>query len=240
MSRLLLVVCAVLGALTLAPTRSQAAEPVLIELFTSQGCSSCPPADRLLQELGAREDVIALAYHVDYWDYLGWEDAFGKAAFTQRQRSYSARVNREFAGGRYRGAFTPELVIAGTDSLVGSARGIIEKRIAAHAATPAKATIEAQRQGDTIRARISPRGDAAPRARVMLATYMPRAPVAITHGENAGKTIDYTHVVTDLRKIGDWDGLGPLTVEARGVDGPAVVFLQRGEAGRIIAAAHTD
>ena len=240
MHRLLLIICATITAFTLAPARAQAGEPVLVELFTSQGCSSCPPADRLLHELGARDDVIALAYHVDYWDYLGWEDAFGQPAFSQRQHSYSQRVNREYIGGRYRGAFTPELVIAGSDSLVGSARKIIEKRIDAHSRTPAPATIALRRDGGAIRAEIASRGNPAPRVQVMLATYVPNATVKITRGENAGKSIDYSNIVTELRKIGEWDGTAPVTLEARGVDGPAVVFLQRGEAGQIIAAARVD
>jgi len=240
MYRLLFVICAALSLFALAPARVQAGEPVLIELFTSQGCSSCPPADRLLRELGAREDVIALAYHVDYWDYLGWEDAFGQRAFSKRQHSYSQRVNREYIGGRYRGAFTPELVIAGSDSLVGSARKIIEKRIAAHSRAPAPATISLRRDGGAIRVEIASRGKPAPRVRVMLATYVPSATVRISRGENAGKTIDYSNIVTDLRKIGEWDGTAPVTVAARDVEGPAVIFLQRGEAGRIIACAQID
>ena len=240
MYRLLLVLLTALSVSALAPARTQAGEPVLIELFTSQGCSSCPPADKLLRELGAREDVIALAYHVDYWDYLGWKDAFGQSDFSRRQRSYSQRVNRDFIAGNYRGAFTPELVIAGSDSLVGSARKIIEKRIAAHSKGPAAAEIALRHQGDTIRVEIAPRGDSAPAARVMLASYVPSKTVQITKGENAGKTIDYSHIVTELRAIGEWDGLAPVTIEARGVSGPAVVFLQRGEAGRIIAAAQID
>jgi len=240
MYRLLFVICAALSVFSLAPARVQAGEPVLIELFTSQGCSSCPPADRLLRELGAREDVIALAYHVDYWDYLGWEDAFGQRAFSKRQHSYSQRVNREYIGGRYRGAFTPELVIAGSDSLVGSARKIIEKRIAAHSRAPAPATISLRRDGGAIRVEIASRGKPAPRVRVMLATYVPSATVRISRGENAGKTIDYSNIVTDLRKIGEWDGTAPVTVAARDVEGPAVIFLQRGEAGRIIACAQID
>ena len=240
MYRLLFVICAALSLFALAPARVQAGEPVLIELFTSQGCSSCPPADRLLRELGAREDVIALAYHVDYWDYLGWEDAFGQRAFSKRQHSYSQRVNREYIGGRYRGAFTPELVIAGSDSLVGSARKIIEKRIAAHSRAPTPATISLRRDGGAIRVEIASRGKPAPRVRVMLATYVPSATVRISRGENAGKTIDYSNIVTDLRKIGEWDGTAPVTVAARDVEGPAVIFLQRGEAGRIIACAQID
>jgi hypothetical protein len=219
---------------------AQAGEVVVVELFTSQGCSSCPPADRVLGELAQEDDVIALAYHVDYWDYLGWEDAFGQKAFSRRQHAYSRRVNREYIGGRYRGAFTPELVIAGSDSLVGSARKIIEKRIAAHSRTQAPATIALRRDGGAIRADIAPRGKPAPRVQVMLATYVPSATVRITRGENAGRTIDYTNIVTELRKIGEWDGTTPATFEAPGMTGPAVVFLQRGEAGRIIACAQIE
>src|SRR5688500_10287761 len=99
-----------------------AAQPVVVELFTSQGCSSCPPADEFLGELARRPGIIALAYHVDYWDELGWKDRFSIPAASQRQRGYVKRLSRA-------GAFTPQIVVSGDTSLVGSNRVEVERAI---------------------------------------------------------------------------------------------------------------
>lgn len=219
------------------PSAAQALRPVVVELFTSQGCSSCPPAEELLRELGMRDNVITLAYHVDYWDYLGWEDTFASPAFTERQRRYAIKVDRQHIERPLRGAFTPEMIIQGTDSLIGSARAAIEARIAAHAAVPPLADIALRQDGADLLVDITPAAARLPDMEVMLATYLPEASVTVTRGENAGRTLDYTHVVTDLRMIASWDGVEPLTLRVGGAAGPVVVFLQRGRAGPILAAA---
>ena len=103
---------ALAGFLALAPLEGARAD-VVVELYTSQGCSSCPPADALLEQLAARDDVIALSLHVDYWDYLGWQDAFANPAFTKRQRGYAARAGSSMI-------YTPQMVIGGRDHIVGT------------------------------------------------------------------------------------------------------------------------
>jgi hypothetical protein len=103
----LLTACLIiLSAPSLAQDR-----PVLVELFTSQGCSSCPPADALLHKLARRDDVVALALHVDYWDYIGWKDTFAKAAHSARQRAYAREAGRRMV-------YTPQMIINGADHVV--------------------------------------------------------------------------------------------------------------------------
>ncbi|MEM8788166.1 MAG: DUF1223 domain-containing protein [Pseudomonadota bacterium] len=232
------MVIPVLAALGLAaPMPAAADQPVVVELFTSQGCSSCPPADRLLGELAERGDVIALAYHVDYWDYLGWKDTFADAKYSDRQRDYAPQVDRSYIGRAFRGSFTPEVVVQGTDSLIGSAARIIQERIDAYAAADAYADILMERASGGLIVRIDPAGGTVPATRVMMARYMPRATVEIGRGENAGRSLTYHRVVTELRQIGDFSGQGRLDLRVPEVDGPVVIFLQRGDAGPILAAA---
>src|SRR5690606_23996855 len=108
-----LFLCAAIGA-------AQAADrPVVVELFTSQGCSSCPPADRFLGELAARPGVIALGLHVDYWDYIGWKDPYARRAHTERQRDYSRTLNQRYV-------YTPQMVINGAFQAIGSDRAAVD------------------------------------------------------------------------------------------------------------------
>lgn len=234
---LLLAVGAVSAVLSAPATRAAEATPVLVELFTSQGCSSCPPADALLGELAKRDGVIALAYHVDYWDYLGWKDTFAQPAFTQRQRSYAPQVDRQHIKRRLRGSFTPEMVIQGRDSLIGSAARTVEARIEAHAATPAVAKVALKSEGADLIVNLTPARGQAADTRVMMARFRPKIDVTIDRGENAGRTLTYHRVVTELSQIGRWDGKAGQTLRVSNVDGPVVVFLQRGNAGPVLAAA---
>ncbi len=215
-------------------------KPVLVELFTSQGCSSCPPADSYLGELAASDDVIALAYHVDYWDYLGWKDTFAKPAYTLRQRTYSLQVNRQYIGSTFAGIFTPEAVVQGTDSLIGSSRETIAARVAAHQAAPIGADLALTREGENLNIRVSPAPNGSPKARIMVATYLPEAKVDVRRGENAGRQLTYHHVVTSLTHAGDWNGKDTVDVRMKGVNGAAVVFLQGGGAGPVLAVAQSD
>ncbi|MEO1313757.1 MAG: DUF1223 domain-containing protein [Pseudomonadota bacterium] len=214
--------------------------PVLVELFTSQGCSSCPPADRLLGELAKRDDVIALAYHVDYWDYLGWKDTFARPEHTKRQRGYAQEANREYLGRTFRGSFTPEMVVQGSDSLIGSSALTIQQRITAHSKTTAPAEVTLARIEGGLTIRVVPLGNGSPSANIMVATYTPEARVDVRRGENAGKALIYYHVVSELIKASDWDGTAPIDLTVRGVSGPVVVFLQRGSTGKVLAAAQLE
>ena len=222
----------------IAPARADT--PVVVELFTSQGCSACPSADRLLSELAARDDVIALSFHVDYWDYLGWKDTLATPQSTQRQRTYAPRVNRELIGRKLRGSFTPEMVIEGTDSLIGSDREDVLARIAAHARVEDVAEVDLRREGDALVIELMPVGAGAAMANVRLVQFIPRAVVDIRRGENAGRTIVYTNVVTKITDVARWDGRAPQTVRVRNIDEPVAVLVQRGEAGSILAAAQID
>ena len=120
-----------------------AGEAVVVELFTSQGCSSCPPADRILGELAERDDVIALALHVDYWDYLGWKDEFASPQYTKRQRAY-ARAAGE------RTIYTPQMVIGGQDHVIGSRPMKVSQAIQKHIAKAQPVRVQLKRNGDTL------------------------------------------------------------------------------------------
>lgn len=205
--------------------------PVVVELYTSQGCSSCPPADALLYELADRDDVIALAMHVDYWDYIGWKDPFGNPAHAERQRAYAAAGNR-------RTIYTPEMVVQGQTDIVGSKPMKLAEAIAAHARTPRAVGLTLSRDGDVVQ--IDARNIAASTddMTVHLLRYTPRQTTKIKRGENRGKTLDYANVVEGWTVLGSWDGRTPLSMTAQVVgDKPTVVIIQQDAAGPILAAA---
>ena len=209
--------------------------PVVVELFTSQGCSSCPPADELLKVLAKRPDVIALALHVDYWDYIGWKDEFARPEHTARQKAYAMK------GGR-NSVYTPQMIINGQDDIVG-ARGMdLADAIARHADLAPKATLSAVRQGGelSIAARLLVAETSAPMV-VHLGRYTPERDVKITRGENAGRHFVYTNIVDSWTVLGEWSGREPLsmTVPLQG-DRPAAILIQYEDTGAIIAAARLD
>ncbi|WGH78944.1 DUF1223 domain-containing protein [Jannaschia ovalis] len=174
-----------------------AADPVVVELFTSQGCSSCPPADEMLGQLAQHEDVIALSLHVDYWDWIGWADTFAAPEFTARQRAYATAAKSEVV-------YTPQFVVGGRDSLAGAKGLQLSELIAAHR----------DANGDVLRIASTGTGrqvmaDAtvldAP-ARLMLVTVLPEAEVRILHGENAGRDVTYHNVVRAWQDLAQWSG----------------------------------
>ena len=222
------VTAAALG-LTLGPV--QAGERVvLIELYTSQGCSSCPPADALLKELSPREDVIPLALHVDYWDYIGWKDVFADPAYADRQRAYARAAGQ-------RTIYTPQMIVGGLDHVVGYKPMSLADAIMKHREKPPVAEIQMQRDGASVSIEISaeePLGATI----VQLVRYMPEATVAIKAGENRGETISYSNIVTEWRKLQDWDGASDVTLSAEAAgEQPVVVVLQKPGHGEVIAAA---
>ena len=220
--------------LTVLPAALRADDaPVVIELFTSQGCSSCPPADRLLQDIGSREDVIALALHVDYWDYLGWKDSFAQSAFSKRQKAYAHT-------GRRRTVFTPELVVQGQDSFVGHKGDRIQASIAAHRTQPRLATLTVERSADGFALKISPVGTSAPAADLLLVRFLPNDKVMIERGENAGKTVLYTNIVGKITQIGSWNGASDATIVIEKIDGPHAVIVQQTNHGPILTAARLN
>jgi hypothetical protein len=226
----------VLLLLGLLPQKSLAEDaPVVVELFTSQGCSSCPPADELLREMSERPDVIALAFHVDYWDYIGWKDTFGNPEFTLRQKGYAHAQSA-------RTIYTPQFMIAGHTAVGGAHPQEIDALITEEAARAEDLHIQVV-LADEGRIRIS----ASPLVRLQgpvqinLVRYLPSAEVSITRGENKGRKIDYANVVTSWQILGTWSGMGDLTVEAPySGDERGIVILQAADFGPILAAARID
>lgn len=167
----------------------------VVELFTSQGCAQCPPADALLTGLAEEGDVVALAYHVDYWDYVGWEDTFGSPEFSDRQRAYA----KSWGSSRI---YTPQMVVNGAKGVVGSRRNEVHGALDG-AALPLG--VQLARDGDALEVTIPP-NTSLDDAVVWMVTYLDRADVAIDKGENAGKAMVYTQVVTDRQVLGMWEG----------------------------------
>jgi hypothetical protein len=221
-----------LAAALVGTTAARAQEnPVVVELFTSQGCSSCPPADALLTELAGREGVIALALHVDYWDYLGWKDSFGRPGNTKRQRAYAKAV-------RSRTIYTPEIVVQGEERLKGHDAAAIAGKIAKHQQTPPAADLTLERDGDTLKIFLAPTAGYAGTSDVHVVSYIPSAEVAIEAGENAGQTVTYSNIVTDWQTIAEWDGISPVELHEYGVgDGPVAVIVQQKHMGPVVTAA---
>lgn len=223
------------------------AETVVVELFTSQGCSACPPADALLAELSEEEDVIALAFHVDYWDAFGWVDPFASPEFSRRQEEYG----RRFAVRRY----TPQMVVNGGAEMIGHDRRLVGKalRAARHEARPAVRASLALAPGaqkgrleivdlsdrETAAAIQEGEGPAFAEAAIWLAGFDSENESVIAGGQNADRRLTYCNVVREWRRIGTWLGEGPLSVEfdrPQG-DGGLAVIVQEGGAGRILGAA---
>jgi len=217
-------------ALSLGSALTAQETPVVVELFTSQGCSSCPPADALLHRLAARDDVIALALHVDYWDYIGWKDAFARPEHTQRQKRYAHTAGR-------RTIYTPEMVINGVDSVVGARTMEIVEAIQAHQAQSPRVHLRVVRRGDQLDITAKPLAV----SEAMIVTvlrYRPKEHVKIRRGENAGKTLTYANIVSDWQQVAEWSGRAEMhAMAAAPGDLPAVVLVQAKGPGRILAAA---
>lgn len=214
----------------LSASVAQAESPVVVELFTSQGCSSCPPADALLGDLANRDDVIALGLHVDYWDYIGWKDHFADPSYSARQRAY-ARAAQQHS------VYTPEIVVGGKDHLVGSKGMRLAELIQRHKALPSLVDVELSRNSAEIDISVDAQR-AAGEAEVLLAVFQPHAAIDIHRGENAGRRLEYHNIVRELVRLGTWDGRTPFRTRARVPDGFHVaVLVQRPNAGPIIGAA---
>jgi hypothetical protein len=171
----------------------------VVELFTSQGCSSCPPADKLMTELSKDPGLIVLTLPVDYWDYLGWKDTLAQPAFTQRQRAYSAvRGDRQ--------VYTPQAVINGASHAVGSEKAAINQAIVSTRLQPAVLSVPVGiDKGDAgLKVGIAP--SAGLSGHVWVLTTVRERAVQIGRGENTGRSIVYSNVVRSLTRIGAWNG----------------------------------
>jgi hypothetical protein len=197
-----IAIAASIAAVIIA-TRSDAADRprAVIELFTSQGCSSCPPADALLGELAQDPRIVALTLPVDYWDYLGWKDTLASHAYTERQRGYAdARGDRK--------VYTPQVVVNGLAHAVGSDRSAIEQAIVRTNGGAKSLTIEAglERAGDGVALSVAPGQAPSEGADVLLAWVDSIKWVRIERGENTGREIAYHNVVRRLSSVGRWTG----------------------------------
>lgn len=207
---------------------------VVVELFTSQGCSSCPAADAVLQDLAARDDVIALALHVDYWDYIGWKDDFARPGHAARQRAYAAASGRRMI-------YTPQMVVQGREDLVGVKTMELADLIMQYKSADPAIDLGATRQGGEVVVHLAPLKGAKGPYDVQLVRYDPLRKAHITRGENSGLDIDYANVVTDWSTIGRWDGTAPAELRAPLTgDAPAAVLVQQAGTGPIAVAARLD
>ncbi len=205
--------------------------PVVVELYTSQGCSSCPPADDLLAELSDRDGVIPLALHVDYWDYIGWKDVFGRPQNTARQKAYARNAGRKMI-------YTPQMIIGGVADVVGANPTAVLDGISKVQNARSPVSMEVSRTGGRLRITASASGQTPAKMSVQLVRYMPEKTVTITRGENAGLTMKYSNIVTDWREIATWNGRSDLDLsEAISGSAPMVVIIQEDGPGRILAAA---
>ncbi len=182
--------------------------PVVVELFTSQGCSSCPPADAMLAGLSDEADILPLSFHVDYWDYLGWADSFAQPEFTARQERY-AKVAGE------RSVYTPQIIVDGQDTAVTLGPAQLMGLIDASRLAPAMVSVQRDTtpRGEVIE--LMPLSDLGGKIDILMVRYAPEREVRMTAGENRGKVITYTNVVLSLDRLAEWDGADPLRVTVR-------------------------
>lgn len=210
-------------------------DPIVVELFTSQGCSACPPADELLGELAGRDNVIALALHVDYWDYIGWADTFANRAFSQRQQAYGHAAGSTVV-------YTPQMVIGGVEHVIGNRTMEVMDTIAAHRSAPNPVSVDATaiQGGWQVRAVWVGEGQA-PAMVVQVVTYSPQEQVEITRGENAGMITNYHNIVRSWQVVANWSGASAFEAQVTPADDmPHVVIVQADGYGAIMGAARLD
>ncbi len=229
----------VLGALVVASAFCGAPatagdSPVVVELFTSQGCSSCPPAEKLLGELARRDDVVALEFHVDYWDYIGWVDPFAQPAFDDRQEGYVRSLRKPYK-------YTPQMVINGAVDAVGSHRNRVEKaiKLAKAKAAGSGPDVMLRREGDTLEVMIGGAkgsGD----YDIILVTYDHMHATFVARGENGGRKLINSNVVRAYEMIGEWNGEAvthSVSLKDKPGNGGCAVIVQERDYGRIAGAA---
>lgn len=208
-------------------TASAGERPVVIELFTSQGCSSCPPANAFLNEMSkGRADVLPLAFHVTYWDRLGWKDPFSLEAATVRQDRYGHRFGD--------GSYTPEMVVNGSVGLVGSHRDEVNAAVEqAKRDQNASADVSVDKVGENVAIRI---GSGNGNGKVLLIGFDREHTTKIGRGENGGRTLAESNVVRSIRPVGEWSGK-PLQIDERFPEGQDVAVVIESSDGRIVGAA---
>jgi hypothetical protein len=222
MSRLLVS----LGFVALLSPAVAAERPVVVELFTSQGCSSCPPADAYLVELSkGRRDVLPLAFHVTYWDQLGWKDPFSLPAATERQSQYGRRFGD--------GSYTPEIVVDGAAGMVGSHRSAVASAIErAKRESVTAAAVSVTRNGKLVSIEV---GSGSGNGRVLLIGFDREHTTPIGRGENGGRTLTEANIVRSIRPVGQWSG-SPLKISEQFPEGQDVAVVLEAPNGQVIGA----
>lgn len=215
-----------------SPVFAQSDDAVVVELFTSQGCSSCPAADVLLTKLGENPKLLPLSLHVDYWDYLGWKDKFANPQFTQRQKAYAHHARDKMV-------YTPQAIVQGKYRLVGNRAAELDAAVEKQLSHAQPGRVTLVRQGDLLSIDAQPIVGAYGAIRVQLVRYAPSETVQVERGENAGKAITYSNVVTSWTVLGKWDGTAPLSMQVpvEGGAGIAVILQAEGPAEILAAAA---
>ncbi|MDQ0513331.1 DUF1223 domain-containing protein [Ancylobacter amanitiformis] len=204
-------------------------QPIVVELFTSQGCSSCPPANANLIKLAARPDVLALSFSVTYWDYLGWKDVFGQPAYTQRQAVYEPKLGEP-------GPFTPQMVVDGRASAIGYDLGEMQALIEKSPLKTGPAISLGPERVDIAKGRSSRGG-----SDVWLVWFDPTTvQVPVRRGENTGRTLPHSHVVHHLARLGGWNGEAVAFKTPATPEGLKTAILVQEPGGGPILAAATD
>jgi hypothetical protein len=222
MSRLLVS----LGFVALLSPAVAAERPVVVELFTSQGCSSCPPADAYLIELSkGRRDVLPLAFHVTYWDQLGWKDPFSLPSATERQSQYGRRFGD--------GSYTPQIVVDGAAGMVGSHRSAVASAIErAKRESVTAAAVSVTRNGKLVSIEV---GSGTGNGRVLLIGFDREHTTPIGRGENGGRTLTEANIVRSIRPVGQWSGR-PLKISEQFPEGQDVAVVLEAPNGQVIGA----
>lgn len=206
-----------------------AAPLVVVELFTSQSCDSCPSADAVLRELAPRRDVLALSWHVTYWNRLGWQDRFSLPEATERQRRY-ARTVRDSLYGQHQ-VYTPQMVVQGAVGCVGSNRAMVGAALREAATLPVALTLRGDAGGLEA---VVPEGQG--RGTLLLVGFDPEHVTPVSSGENRGRTLVHAHVVRSLVELGAWSGAAS-QLRAPRPAGQSHALLLQGADGRILGAA---
>ncbi len=208
---------------------------VVVELYTSQGCSSCPPADEILAEIAGREDVIALSLHVDYWDYLGWKDNLARPEFTERQARFNTIMKS-----RYR-LVTPQMIFNGEHYVAGAKRNKALMYVDMMSESSETAQLALSRSGTSLEINLSAVSGTTSPSEIHVVRYTPSTLVKIKRGENAGKNIDYVNTVTSWETIAEWDGAASRTLKHDvAADGKYAVIVQTLNLGPVLVARRLD
>ena len=225
---LLLSVC-----LAIDIARAQASErPIVVELFTSEGCSSCPPADKLLAELANRPEVLALSFHVDYWDRLGWKDPYSSREATERQNRYATLLDLATV-------YTPQIVVDGKWQAVGSNRADVEHAIGLAQRNPRDVPVTLVLNRGRAQITLGPEANIVPAA-VLLIGFDRRHVTEVKRGENSGRTLAHVDVVRGITEIGRSNGAGDEFEVPVGWQCDRIAAVVQAPDGRILGVAVQD